>query len=108
VVWDRSADVSLLTDVSGAPRRIAARQGVLLATGGFSSNAEMARDYLRLPVGITLSSPAVTGAGTRWRRKREHRRGTWTTSWANSDKVPEFASGFEVSFPNQGWKTRWL
>lgn len=51
--------------VSGADgeRVIGARRGVVLATGGFAANREMARNYLRLPNATPWGNPACTGDG---------------------------------------------
>ena len=45
------------------PLRIRARRGVLLATGGFSQNAQLRRQYQRPPTGAdwTASCPGATG-----------------------------------------------
>ena len=49
----------------GQPMTIAARRGVLLATGGFSRNAELRRRYQGGLVGAdwTASAPGATGDG---------------------------------------------
>ncbi|WP_429516480.1 FAD-dependent oxidoreductase [Rhodococcus sp. BE178] len=46
-------------------RRIGARGGVVLATGGFQANAAMVRDYLRVEDHVLWGSPASTGDGHR-------------------------------------------
>lgn len=46
-------------------RPIGARSGVVLATGGFAANREMARNYLRLPNATPWGNPACTGDGIR-------------------------------------------
>ena len=47
------------------PVTIAARRGVLIATGGFERNAEMRAEYQRQPIGTdwTVGSPGNTGDG---------------------------------------------
>jgi len=47
----------------GSARRIRARRGVLLGTGGFSQNATMRRQYQQAPIGAdwTASAPGATG-----------------------------------------------
>jgi 3-oxosteroid 1-dehydrogenase len=49
----------------GGPVTVRARRGVLLATGGFSQNAEMRREYQQAPIGSdwTASAPGATGDG---------------------------------------------
>ncbi|MGE2833313.1 FAD-dependent oxidoreductase [Mycobacterium sp. SMC-4] len=48
---------------------ISARRGVVLTTGGFAANREMARNYLRLPKVTTWGNPACTGDGIRMAQK---------------------------------------
>jgi succinate dehydrogenase/fumarate reductase flavoprotein subunit len=48
---------------AGGERVVGARGGVVLATGGFAANREMARNYLRLPNATPWGSPACTGDG---------------------------------------------
>ncbi|NLU84146.1 FAD-dependent oxidoreductase [Rhodococcus sp. HNM0569] len=65
--------VALLTDggaVTGVEvegpsgtARLRARGGVVLATGGFSANPSMVRDYLRVPEYVRWGSPLSTGDG---------------------------------------------
>ena len=52
-------------EVHGAdgPRRIGARGGVVLATGGFQADPDMVRDYLRVEDHVLWGSPASTGDG---------------------------------------------
>lgn len=52
-------------EVRGAdgPRRIGARGGVVLATGGFQADPAMVRDYLRVEEHVLWGSPAATGDG---------------------------------------------
>jgi len=49
----------------GQDIRVKARRGVLLATGGFSQNAEMRQQYQQAPTGTqwTASAPGATGDG---------------------------------------------
>lgn len=51
------------TSADGTPLRIRARNGVVLATGGFEANPEMVRDFLRLPHAVQWGSPGNTGDG---------------------------------------------
>jgi 3-oxosteroid 1-dehydrogenase len=52
-----------LVSQGGNSRRIYARRGVLLATGGFSHNAEMRQRYQQNPIGSdwTAAAPGATG-----------------------------------------------
>jgi succinate dehydrogenase/fumarate reductase flavoprotein subunit len=49
----------------GDERTIRARGGVVIASGGFAANAEMTRNYLRLPNATPWGSPGNTGDGIR-------------------------------------------
>ncbi len=59
----RVAGVRVTRD--GQPATIAARRGVLIATGGFERNAAMRAEYQRQPIGTdwTVGSPGNTGDG---------------------------------------------
>lgn len=50
---------------STGPRRLRARGGVVLATGGFAADRGMVRDYLRVEDYVLWGSPASTGDGHR-------------------------------------------
>jgi succinate dehydrogenase/fumarate reductase flavoprotein subunit len=50
---------------SGGDLEVDARAGVILACGGFAANAEMTRNYLRLPRATPWGSPGNTGDGIR-------------------------------------------
>jgi succinate dehydrogenase/fumarate reductase flavoprotein subunit len=53
------------TGADGAVEHFGARAGVVLATGGFAANPEMARRYLRLSYSTPWGSPENTGDGIR-------------------------------------------
>lgn len=53
----------------GAPLRVRARRGVILATGGFEADTAMVRDYLRFPQTLTWGSPYNTGDGHKMAQK---------------------------------------
>lgn len=55
----------VVVEHDGSERTIIARRGVVLATGGFAANREMARNYLRLPNVTPWGSPSCTGDGIR-------------------------------------------
>jgi 3-oxosteroid 1-dehydrogenase len=74
-VWLNTPMLKLLTengrvagavvDHEGCSLRIRARRGVLLATGGFSQNAALRRQYQQAPVGAdwSASAPGASGDG---------------------------------------------
>ncbi len=57
--------VGARVELDGKPLAIGVRRGVLLATGGFSRNAELRQQYQPSPVGSswTASAPGATGDG---------------------------------------------
>lgn len=55
----------VVAERDGGMLRVRARRGVVLATGGFENDADMARDYLGLPSVVPWGSPAGTGDGHR-------------------------------------------
>ncbi|HEY4888316.1 MAG TPA: FAD-dependent oxidoreductase [Candidatus Dormibacteraeota bacterium] len=57
------AVVGVVAERNGQPIRLRARRGVVIATGGFENNPEMARDFLGLPDIVPWGSPAGTGDG---------------------------------------------
>lgn len=59
----------LAETAEGETLRVRARQGVVLATGGFEANPDMVRDYLRLPQSLTWGSPYNTGDGHKMAQK---------------------------------------
>jgi 3-oxosteroid 1-dehydrogenase len=67
LVTEGGSVVGIEVTRSGAPTRIRARRGVVLAAGGFERNAEMRREYQQEPINGTWTSGAVgnTGDGIR-------------------------------------------
>jgi succinate dehydrogenase/fumarate reductase flavoprotein subunit len=57
--------IGVVAERAGAPFRVRARRGVVLATGGFENNKDMVRDYLGLGDSPVWGSPAGTGDGHR-------------------------------------------
>lgn len=55
----------VVSNAEGAARTIRVRRGVVLATGGFGNNSEMARKYLRLSHVTPWGNPSCTGDGIR-------------------------------------------
>ena len=53
----------------GEAARFDARRGVVLASGGFANNSEMARNFLRLSYVTPWGSPGNTGDGIRMAQK---------------------------------------
>jgi 3-oxosteroid 1-dehydrogenase len=64
---DNGRVIGAVVTRDGVAQRIHARRGVLLATGGFSHNAEMRRTYQQAPIGSewTAAAPGATGDGIR-------------------------------------------
>lgn len=84
--------------------RIRAQQGVVLASGGFANDPQLARDYLRLPSVHPRGSPASTGDGLRMAQKAGA--GLWhmhNYCGAFGLKAPEFEAGFDIDMPNDAW-----
>ncbi len=65
LVTDADVVVGVEVQDGHSRRRIGARGGVVLATGGFSANTRMVRDYLRVEDHVLWGSPALTGDGHR-------------------------------------------
>lgn len=83
----------------GQTLRVRARQGVVLATGGFEGNTQMVRDYLRFPETLTWGSPHNTGDGHKMAQK------AGADLWHMDNmmsiegfRVPGFESGFYARF----------
>lgn len=90
----------LATTADGAPLRVRARRGVILATGGFEGNPDMVRDHLRLTDPVVWGTPAATGDGLRMAVK------AGADLWHMSNmmtlpglRAPGFESGFYTAFP---------
>ncbi|WP_420881123.1 FAD-dependent oxidoreductase [Rhodococcus sp. (in: high G+C Gram-positive bacteria)] len=65
LIVDEGTVVGVVVDGPGGRRRIGARGGVVLATGGFAADPTMVRDYLRVEDHVLWGSPASTGDGHR-------------------------------------------
>ncbi|EGD53913.1 FAD-dependent oxidoreductase [Gordonia neofelifaecis] len=63
LITDGDAVVGVEVETSDGRSRIGARGGVVLATGGFSANPQMVRDYLRVEDHVLWGSPSSTGDG---------------------------------------------
>ncbi|QCQ90271.1 FAD-dependent oxidoreductase [Rhodococcus sp. SGAir0479] len=59
------AVVGVEVETATGRRRVSARGGVVLATGGFAADPGMVRDYLRVEDHVLWGSPAATGDGHR-------------------------------------------
>ena len=57
--------------VDGTPRRITARRGVILATGGFGGSVERLNDYIRPPLAYGLPFEGAVGDGMRIAREAD-------------------------------------
>ncbi|WP_430331577.1 FAD-dependent oxidoreductase [Rhodococcus sp. ACT016] len=65
LIVDEGTVVGVEVEGPGGRRRIGARGGVVLATGGFAADPQMVRDYLRVEDYVLWGSPASTGDGHR-------------------------------------------
>ncbi|MFC9516699.1 FAD-dependent oxidoreductase [Nocardiaceae bacterium NPDC056970] len=65
LIADEGAVVGIVVESPAGRRRIGARGGVVLATGGFAADPKMVRDYLRVEDHVLWGSPASTGDGHR-------------------------------------------
>ncbi len=65
LIVDAGAVVGVVVAGPAGHRRIGARGGVVLATGGFAADPQMVRDYLRVEDHVLWGSPASTGDGHR-------------------------------------------
>ncbi len=63
LLQDQGRVCGALIDHEGKIQRIHARRGVLLATGGFSHNAEMRQQYQQSPIGSDWSAAAPGATG---------------------------------------------
>jgi len=86
-------------EAQGNALRVAARQGVILATGSFENNPEMVRDYLRLGDCSIWGSAASTGDGIKMAQQ------VGADLWHMDNmaaytglRVPGFSSAFYVAF----------
>lgn len=61
--------------------RVAARRGVVLATGGFEWDAELARSFLRGPLDRAVSVPTNTGDGLRMAMRAGAALGNMREAW---------------------------
>lgn len=88
VVRTGSAAVRLLVDagrVTGVEladgRRVAARRGVVLATGGFERDGQLARAFLRGPLSTSPGAPSNTGDGLRMAMRVGAQLGVMREAW---------------------------
>src|SRR5262249_12368939 len=51
--------------VNGKPRRVTARRGIVLATGGFGGSVERLNDYVRPPLAHAVAFAGAAGDGIR-------------------------------------------
>ena len=95
----------VLVEQAGVRKRIFARKGIVLATGGFENNSEMVHDYLGIPGTPTIwGNPMATGDGIKMAMKVGadlwHMDNMMT---AVGIKVPGFESGFLFDPPRHGY-----
>jgi len=92
---DSGRVVGVIAIRAGKPFRVAARRGVVLATGGFENDKDMVRDYLGLADSPVWGSPAATGDGHRMAQQ------IGADLWHMDNlmaivgvRAPDFAAGF--------------
>ncbi len=71
--------VGVEVDSGSGLRRIGARGGVVLATGGFQADTSMVRDYLRVEDHVLWGSPARPATVIGWHKRWAPIYGTWET-----------------------------
>lgn len=67
--------------LAGETRRLIARRGVILATGGFEWDADLARTFLRGPLTHPASPPMATGDGLKLAQRVGAGLGNMTSAW---------------------------
>jgi succinate dehydrogenase/fumarate reductase flavoprotein subunit len=102
---DSGAVIGVVVEQRGARKRIHARHGVVLASGGFENNPEMVHDYLGIGGSPTIwGNPMATGDGIKMAMKVGadlwHMDNMMT---AVGIKVPGFDSGFLFDPPRLGY-----
>ncbi len=65
----------------GAPFALAARRGVIVATGGFEWDADLRQTFLRGPVTAPASPPTGTGGGLKLAMAAGAKLGNMTSAW---------------------------
>lgn len=70
-----------VTGVAVADEELAARRGVIVATGGFEWNGELARSFLRGPIAYPASSPGNRGDGLKLMMAAGAALGNMTSAW---------------------------
>ncbi len=68
-------------EIQGTSRRLTARRGVVLATGGFEWNREMTAAFLRGPLTHPASPPRATGDGLRLAQRVGAGLANMTSAW---------------------------
>jgi succinate dehydrogenase/fumarate reductase flavoprotein subunit len=97
--------LGVVADAGKGSLSIRTRRGVVLASGGFANDAQLARDFLRLPGSHPWGAPASTGDGLRMAMQA----GADLVHTANymgrpGVKVPEHRAAFPVTFYDaHGW-----
>jgi 3-oxosteroid 1-dehydrogenase len=92
LLLDKGKVCGALVNHAGRIQRVHARRGVLLATGGFSHNAEMRQQYQQSPIGSdwTAAAPGATGdavtVGTRIGAALDFMDCAW---WSPTYKIPD-------------------
>jgi succinate dehydrogenase/fumarate reductase flavoprotein subunit len=81
LLMEEDAVAGVETVRQGAPWRIGARKGVILATGGFEWNADLRRAFLKGPLTHPSSPPMATGDGLRLAQRAGASLANMTSAW---------------------------
>lgn len=86
---DRGAVVGIEYAQDGRVRRLGARRGVILATGGFEWNQDLVRAFLRGPLTHPASPPCNTGDGLKLAQGVGAGLANMTSAWWTPTLTPE-------------------
>ena len=78
---ENDAVVGVVVDTADGPRTLRAASAVIIATGGFEWNRELAATFLRGPLTRPASPPLATGDGLRLAQKAGAALGNMTSAW---------------------------
>ncbi|HVX21006.1 MAG TPA: FAD-dependent oxidoreductase [Acidimicrobiales bacterium] len=108
LVHDGRRVVGVVGTVAGAPMKVTARRGVVLATGGFEASEAMVREFLPLAESAVSGSRSGTGDGIRMAQRLGADLWHMTNrSGSIGIAVAGFEAGFPVTFP-YSWSWIWV